>query len=35
MKADAIRRKHWETVNQKKADKAHECWTAIINGQAV
>jgi len=35
MKADAVRKQYWDTVNRKKADEKHECWTAIVNGQAI
>ena len=35
MKADAVRKQHWDTINRKTADKFHECWTYIVNGKAM
>jgi len=35
MKADAVRKQHWDTINRKKEDKFHECWTYIVNGKAM
>ena len=33
-KQQAIRQQQWAEIQRKEYEKKHECWTAIINGQA-
>ena len=34
-KLSAIRNQQWEEIKRKRFEKKHECWTAIVNGQAM
>jgi ribosomal protein S21 len=34
-KLSAIRTQQWEEIQRKRNEKRHECWTAIVNGQAM